>query len=245
MKQRMMRIWLLIVAGMIMTLGVSGCMSKKQENQGNPEAIKNQMLAYLEEKYGEKFLPISFESSGFAYSHDTLWVYPEKGSKEDRFEIWGSRDKDGKYVMNDGYFGIYIKPSYEEVMSGFVRGIYKDFKLYTEFGEGVRLDGFNKDTKIEDIYDIDQSFSSRNIIFVKEDSAMGITDDEAIRKIAEQMKNHRMPGNIRIYVVYNDKFDSVGLHSLNATPAQSKELYVRERTTIKVTNQLEIRKYGE
>ncbi|MEK3872870.1 MULTISPECIES: hypothetical protein [unclassified Paenibacillus] len=74
MSQRAVRILLVVLAGIIITLEVSGCKGKQE-----PGAIKEKMLAYFEEKYGEEFLPLSFESSGFAYSHNTLWAYPKKG----------------------------------------------------------------------------------------------------------------------------------------------------------------------
>ncbi|MBS5914248.1 MAG: hypothetical protein E7L01_26920 [Paenibacillus macerans] len=235
------RILLVMLAGMIITLGVSGCMSKKQD----PDAIKDKMLAYLEEKYGEEFSPLSFESSGFAYSYDTLWAYPKNGTKEDRFEVWGSRTEDGSYGMSDGYFGIYIKPKYEEVLSGFVSEIYKDFKLFTGFEEGVMADRLNKNTKIEEIYAPDELFFSDTVIFVNEDSTKGISDEEGIRRIAEKMKEHKMVGSVRLYVVFNDKFDSIGLDVLDATSAERKELFPRPRQIIKVTHDLEVKKYGE
>ncbi|GBK69135.1 hypothetical protein PbJCM17693_28430 [Paenibacillus macerans] len=231
---------LVVLAGIIITLEVSGCKGKQE-----PGAIKEKMLAYFEEKYGEEFLPLSFESSGFAYSYDTLWAYPKKGTESDRFEVQGTRMEDGSYEMSDGYFGIYIKPKYEELLSGFVSEIYKDFKLFTGFNEGVWSDELNKDTKIEDIYLQDKLFGSNTVIFVKEDSAKGIDDKQGIRKIAEKMKEHKMVGNIRIYAVYNEKFDSVDLNALNATPSEEKELFLRDYEIIKVTQELEVKIYGE
>lgn len=213
--------------------------------KSDPEAIKNQMISYLQEKYGEEFIPISFESSGFAYSYDTLWVYPKDGTKADRFEVRGSKAKDNTYVISDGYYGIYIKPQYEAVLSGFVSEIYQDFKLFTDFGEGVWSEQLNKNTKIEEIYEIDRLVSSSNVIFVKEDSAKNIDDEEAIRKIAENMKAKKMVGNIQLYVVYNDKFDSIGLEALSLTNAQMKDVFVRDYVMIKVNRSLEVKKYGE
>ncbi|MED4955392.1 hypothetical protein ABEO75_19545 [Paenibacillus macerans] len=241
MSQRSVRILLVVLAGMMITLGVSGCMGKKQE----PDAIKDKMLVYLEEKYGEEFLPLSFESSGFAYSHDTLWAYPKNGTKEDRFEVWGSPTEDGSYEMSDGYFGIYIKPKYEELLAGFVSEVYKDFKLFTGFNEGVWSDELNKDTKIEDIYLKDGLFGSNTVIFVKESSAKNIDDEQGIRKIAEKMKEHKMVGNVRLYVVFNEKFGSIDLNALNATPSEEKELFLRDYEIIKVTKELEVKTYGE
>ncbi|WP_435924236.1 hypothetical protein [Paenibacillus sp. DYY-L-2] len=210
----------------------------------DPEAIKDKMLTFLEEKYGEEFLPIAFESGGYAYSFDTLWAYPKNGTQEDRFEIRGSRTKNG-YEFSDGYFGIYIKPKYEALLRRFVAEVYRDFKLFTSFSEGVWSDELNKNTKIEDIHSKDQLFGSSTVIFVNESSTKGIDDEEGIRRIAEKMKEHKMVGNVRVYVVFDDKFDAVKLNALNATPDERKELYPRHRQIIRVTQELEVKKYGE
>lgn len=210
----------------------------------NPETIKDQMITYLQEKYGEEFVPLSFESSGFAYSYDTLWAYPKKGTRADRFEVRGSKTKRG-YEFSDGYFGIYIKPKYEELLSSFVREVYKDFKLYVDFDEGVWSERLNKNSKIEDIYHPNEIFFSDTVIFVSESSTNEIRDEEGIRRIAEKMRDHKMVGSVSLYVVFDEKFNSIGPATLNATPSEEKSIYPRYQQIIKVNRMLEVKKYEE
>ncbi|GIP52981.1 hypothetical protein [Paenibacillus vini] len=205
----------------------------------NPETIKDQMITYLQEKYGEEFLPIAFESSGFAYSYSTLWAYPKKGTRADRFEVRGSKTKRG-YEFSDGYFGIFIKPKYEELLSSFVREIYKDFKLYVKLDEGVWSDELNKTSKIEEIHSKDKLFGTDNVIFVNESSTQGVDDEQGIREIAERMMEHKMVGEVSLYIVFNDKFDTIDLRALNATPSEEKKLYPRYHKFIMVTPDLKI-----
>lgn len=233
---------LLVALTIMISLGVSGCMKKNVD----PEDIKAEMLTYLEEKYGEEFVPMSLSPSGFAYSYDNLRVYPKNGNKGDSFEVWGTRMEDGSYSMSDGYFGIYIKDEYEAMLSGFVGEIYKDFKLYTDFGEGGILpDRLDKNTKLEEIYNKDEMFWSDTVVFVKEASVKGIDDEDSIRKIAENMQAKKMVGSVRLFIVFNEKFDSIGLEALNLNPTKESEYYLRDRKIIKVNRDLEIRKYGE
>lgn len=231
---------LLVALTIIISLGVSGCMKKNVD----PEDIKAEMLSYLEEKYGEEFIPMSLSPSGFAYSYDNLRVYPKNGNKGDSFEVWGTRMEDGSYSMSDGYFGIYIKDEYEAMLSGFVGEIYKDFKLYTDFGEGgVLPDRLDKNTKLEDIYNKDENFSSDTIIFVKQESAKGIDIDKSLRAIAEKMREKEMVVFIRLYVVFDDKFESIELDALNAKEVRNYFLY--DYKYIMVTPDLRIRQNGE
>ncbi|WP_460325240.1 hypothetical protein [Paenibacillus sp. YSY-4.3] len=211
----------------------------------NPEAIKEQMLRHLEEKYGEEFVPMSLSLSDWAYSHDTLFAFPKKGSENDSFEVWGTKKDDGTYAIHDGYFGIYIKPEYEAVMSDIVNDIYDEFKLYTDLGEGVLPDRLNKDTNIEEIYNEDELFSSNTAVFVKELSAKGIDDGDSLRKIAEQMQAKKMVGSVRLYVVFDEKFETVNIDALNLTPTQKSEYFIRERKNINVTKDLRIVNYEE
>jgi hypothetical protein len=232
--------FLLIALTIIISLGVSGCMKKNVD----PEDIKAEMLTYLEEKYGEEFVPMSLSPSGFAYSYDNLRAYPKNGNKGDSFEVWGTRMEDGSYSMSDGYFGIYIKDEYEAMLSNAVGEIYKDFKLYTDFGEGgVLPDRLDKNTKLDEIYNKDEDFWSDTTLFVKQESAKGIDEEASLRNIAEKMLEKKMVGSVHLYIVLDNKYDSIELEALNAK--DEKDYFLYEYKSIKVSVDLKIRKYGE
>lgn len=233
--------FILVFLSLIMLWGVSGCMNKKPK----AEVIKDLMMAHLEEKYGEEFLPMSLSFSNLAYSYDTLLAYPKNGSKQDYFEVEGTRMEDGSYSIRDGYFGVFIKPKYEAVMSGFVHEIYDEFKLYTDFDEGALPDRLNKDTKVEEIYNKDELFSSNTVIFVKESSAKGIDDEESLFKIAQQMQANKLVGNVRLFIVFDDKYEAIGKDALSLNPVKKKEYYLHKRKTIIVSHDLKITNYGE
>lgn len=233
--------FILIFLGLILVSVLSGCMNKKPK----AEVIKDLMMAHLEEKYGEEFVPMSLSFSNLAYSYDTLLAYPKNGSKQDYFEVEGSKMEDGTYSISDGYFGVFIKPKYEAVMSGFVSEIYDEFKLYTNFGEGALPDRLNKDTKIEEIYNKNEYFSSDTVIFVKESSAQGIDDEVSIKKIAERMQANKMVGTVRLFIVFDDKYETIDLNALNINPTKEHEYFLHDRKIIKVSKDLKIMKYGE
>ncbi|WP_410771578.1 hypothetical protein [Fontibacillus sp. BL9] len=127
------RLLLIILAAVLIASGVSGCMKKEQprlhesgqqeqeEVKPDPEIIKEQVLSYLEEKYGEEFVPMTFSDSNWAYSYKSMYLYPKNGSEADYFEVRGTKKSDGTYRFSDGYIGKYISQEYAEVVSGFVR----------------------------------------------------------------------------------------------------------------------------
>ncbi|AZK48625.1 hypothetical protein [Paenibacillus lentus] len=232
--------FILVFLSLIMLWGVSGCMNKKPK----AEVIKDLMMAHLEEKYGEEFLPMSLSFSNLAYSYDTLLAYPKNGSKQDYFEVEGTRMEDGSYSIRDGYFGVFIKPKYEAVMSGFVHEIYDEFKLYTNFGEGALPDRLNKDTPFEEIYNKDEHFSSDTVVFVKQTSAENIDIELSLLQIAGKMRQKQMVGYVRIFVIFDEKFDLIGQEVLNISASKDKEYFVDNPKSVMVTPDLKVRQNG-
>ncbi|MGZ7442199.1 hypothetical protein [Paenibacillus sp. TH7-28] len=243
MSQRAVRILLIVLAGMIITLGVSGCMGKKQEQQAgenkpNPEVIKERVLTHLQEKYGEEFVAVSFSGSGWAYPYNQMYLYPKSGSESNRFEARVVINKDGTYDITDGYFGVLIAPEYAKVVSGFVEEIYKDFKFSVDFGEGVFPDRLNKNTKLEEIYNENEYFNADITVFVKEESAKGIDTIDSLSKVAAKMIEKKLVGNVSIYIVKNEKFESITMEALNAV--NEDEYFIGDSNTVMIGNDLKI-----
>ena len=243
MNQWAARTLLVVLAGMIIILGVSGCMSKKkpaEETKPTPEVVKEKVLTHLQEKYGEEFVPVSFSGSSWAYAYNTMYVYPKSGSKSDSVEVHIVINKDGTYNISDGYFGALIAPEYAKVVSGIVEEIYKDYKFFLRFSEGVYPDRLNKDTKIEEIYDENDLFVSYSTVFVKEDSAKGIDTLDSLKKIAEKMIDKKLVGDVSIYIVKNEKFDSITMEALNAV--NEDEYFIGDYNIVMIGKDLKILK---
>ncbi|WMT40638.1 hypothetical protein RE628_26425 [Paenibacillus sp. D2_2] len=241
MNQWAVRILLVVIIGTMMILGVSGCMNKKQlaeENKPNPEVIKERVLTHLQEKYGEEFVPISFNGSSWAYAYNQMYLSPKNGSESDRFEVRIVINKDGTYDISDGYFGILIAPKYAKVVSEFLGGIYKDFKFFINFGEGVFPDRLNKNTKLDEIYNANEFFNSDITVFVKDESAKGIDTIDSLNKIAEKMIDKKLVGNVTIYIVKNEKFDSITMEALNAV--NEDEYFIGDYNILMIGKDLEI-----
>lgn len=234
-----LRMLLVILAGVIITVGMSGCMSEKAK-EPTAEEIKMEVEKHLQEKYGEEFEPLSFTDSNWAYSYNKMYWYPKNGEESDNFEVRVVINKDGSRHISDGYFGRIIAPEYAKVVSEIVRNIYEDFKFSIRFREGMFLDRLNKDTKLEDIYNKDEKpFVSYSTIFVKEDSAKGIDTIDSLKEIANKLIEKKLVGNVKIYIVKNEKFDSITMEALNAV--DMSEYFVNEDYNIVVVgSELEV-----
>ncbi len=222
---------------LIILIGVSGCMSANSKLSSKEKETK--VLEYLKNKYNEEFVPLSISESGWGQGHDVIVLYPKNGKKEDVFQAWGTKMDDGTYSVSDGYFKYIIKSEYETAMSSFVKGIYKEFKLYTDFGEGVFPDKLNKNTKISDIYNSSPNISSETIVFVKKSSADGIDVSESLKKIALKMRENKLVGSVKIYVVLDNKYEITNHETLGSVVF--KEYFTEDsRKYIDVYSNLEI-----
>ena len=211
----------IIVLIMIM-IGVGGCMkaeAKKEIIRYNLEEKKEIVLGYLKEKYNEEFVIRSMVGANWSQSHDEFYAYPKSGTEEDIFAIWFYPRDDGTWIASDGYFAVIIKDEYEEVMNGFVKDIYSDYKLYVSFGSKglVYPQRLNKDTTMSEIYKEgeEKGLDSDTTVLVKESAAKGIDTDESLKKIAEKMKEHKLVGKIIIYLIYDEKFDQATYSSFD------------------------------
>ncbi|WP_026476057.1 hypothetical protein [Alkaliphilus transvaalensis] len=229
---------ILIGLTLVILIGVSGCTKKK--NRYTPEGIKEMMLAYLEEKYDEEFVPISLTMENWAYKYDSLRVYPKNGNREDFFEVQGFRMDDGTYEMMDGYFKYIIKDAYEVQIREYVSEYYDDIKIFTRIsGSGVYDDRLNKSTKLSEVYDIDPSYLPAIDIFVKEDTTQEIEASEILRDVGNRLIEDKLPAMLVLYIVYEDKFPEADLSFLKLHHTEFPK-YVIEERMLTIGRKLEI-----
>lgn len=198
---------LLIALSISILMGVCGCTIMKKTY--TPDEEKEIVLKYLQDKYHEEFVAESLVGGGWAYSYDEIYLHPKSGKKgEDSFVVHFSGHDDGTYHLSDGYFGIIIQDKYKSTMSGFVKDIYKDFMLNTNVPSDITYaDGLNKDTKISEIYDLDNLFLPKTLICVKGSSMQGIDLENSLAGIAKRMLENRLTGRVTVYVVNDDKYE--------------------------------------
>lgn len=148
----MKNFFLLVFIGLTLLLGGS-CMDKAAWINQN----KDKMINEVNIKYGEVFIPIESVSKNWAYEYEVLIASPE-GLPEKKFRIEMYKDENGKDIIKDGYFGVLIEKEYTELIGTLVSPIYKEIKIFTDFGNRVFSNDLNKGVKIEEIYENDKLF---------------------------------------------------------------------------------------
>jgi len=101
---------------LIMLMGAGGCMNIFPQSD---EAVRNQILSKLYDKYGKEFEAISLERG---YS-DILHCYPVGGSPDADYVRAVRQGKENDYIYKDTYFGIIIRDALEQEMQAACAGI--------------------------------------------------------------------------------------------------------------------------
>lgn len=115
-------------------------------NQPTREEVKQEMLNYLQQKYGEEFESQYIEYKSWAQKgHEVMLAFPKKGSEEDVFVV--NRYQNGK-KYEDGYIGLLMKPTYEGLIEESLASSFKESKIVLNY-KYVYPEAFDKETDFE------------------------------------------------------------------------------------------------
>lgn len=171
------------------------------------EAKKNMVLEYLNNKYGEEFEGLKYKPAQLMQGHDEFYVYPKKGTKEDGFQVWGYY-KDGTYKMRDGYFGVFIHDEYEKTIREIVDAYLSEYMLDVSTTQAICPERLNKNTKINEIYNVEEFFSPTVNLYVKS-SIISETDlERMLDKVAKELIEKKLMLSFTAYRVPVEKYDN-------------------------------------
>lgn len=149
-------------------------------NQSQKSAILciEEMLVYLEDKYGETFCYDGYVPDG-GVDPEYLTAYAEKDSKK-RIVTLYRKYENGEYVYEDDYQNILAEEDYKNALMSFISKYIdeKDYKLFVEIDDVD--DNWTKESIINDVY-------SSDVVFLKNEINTDIM--EFLKMYGEWMKN--------------------------------------------------------
>ena len=113
-------------------MGLSGDYDELTDTQKSAVTSADDMLAYLEEKYGKRFCYLSYAPSG-TLDKEHLEAYPADGQPYDKVTVYRTYEN-GEYSYEDDYENILIRPRYEEKVRHFAEEYFpaEGIKVYTD-----------------------------------------------------------------------------------------------------------------
>ncbi len=123
-----------------------------EERPTKEDSRKEEVLAYLEERYGEEFEIASYRGRSYAYDYVHMYAYP-KGYEDEahKFEIQGRINEEGKMEYVDSYVMIRLTDEYASYVDEIIDEYFDDYKFYLEFSSEWMTNELPADTKVEDL----------------------------------------------------------------------------------------------
>ncbi|MCM1235651.1 MAG: hypothetical protein NC489_36605 [Ruminococcus flavefaciens] len=127
--------------------------------EASPEEKKEQrmqeVLAYLEERYGEEFEIASYRGMSYVHDYVQMYAYPKGFSDEaHQFQIQGRLDEDGNMEYTDSYVMVKLTDDYAVYVDQIIDEYFDDYKFFLEFNSEWITSNLPSDTKVEDLFEL-------------------------------------------------------------------------------------------
>ena len=151
-----------IFVGIVLIMGIIVWIGNRIRIQNNINKYKNQdfvqqeMLRYLEERYGEKFVMQSFTGYGYSYSnYAEMKACPEgQEDEEHTFQVQGYYNKDGAMDFYDTYVMVRLLKDYEAYLDPIIGEYFDEYKFYMTVSAEWVTNSLPPDTTLEDLWEM-------------------------------------------------------------------------------------------
>lgn len=199
-----------IVALCISIVALTGCTVKKTYTL---EEKRELVLDYMQKKYGEEFVGISYNLAEILKEYDEFFVYPKSKGQEGWTKVVGDYEK-GEYVLIDGYFGQLIEDRYyqylDKIFSKYLNRYYFTIRIERDRAYSSKL---TKDIPIEEIADnMDEGWAFRPYIdlVIPSSELEEVSDKELWRlgnKLGEACLESNLYLSVDLRVIKQKKFE--------------------------------------
>ena len=209
-----------MVAGVLMLLavviaGVSGCMEK--------ETLEEQMVSYMEEKYGDSFSYVRPWGSSLGQKHICRVLQSDRYPGQD--VLVSCSGEDGKMVFHDSYPALEFQPLAAEKMQEACEETWPGLQVRTEQVPALRVltDELGEDPALEDYTAWQYNGDYYNIfVDIPADEEKGKEDAERLRQTLE---SRNMAA--RMYLYYGKSTEDY--ENMIALQMDGNFVYIREK----------------
>jgi hypothetical protein len=167
--------------------------------------MKKDMIAHLEKKYGEKFIPLYFlAESGW----DRMTFYKEGTNPKTDYAYIYREKEHGKVVYRDNYFGLIIREEYENLVKKEVEKVYGECKVYSETSNDYFPDELNKRNNYQDALEKMTFFEYSSRIYIKSTGKTAILNDK-IDILVNNFKKNNLNGIFSLYYMKTGHYEDL------------------------------------
>jgi len=157
-RMRIKKKFILIGMCLIIVMTTGGCekmyndyVKKKQEELPSREEVKQEMLDYLKDKYGEKFECATIEYKSWSNrGREHMEAYPKGGNPNNNFVLKRNTNADGSITYEDGYIGYLMKEKYVELLEPIAKEYFPISTVVIGYDKYTYPEAFTKETTFEE-----------------------------------------------------------------------------------------------
>lgn len=198
----------------LLLAGVCGCDMKTVNNE------KNNVVPYLQEKYGESFTLLSYNIRSIDVPYDEAICENNIGQKVKVYVDY----EDNSVVLTDDYYGVLIHPEYSSDLRLIVSEYCKDYKLFTQFSANYFDGKYVRNTELDVALSEDrEQFYSRTVLFLPSHIEI---EEIAFEELCSTLLTQNMTMYWAVYQVGDDIYTNID---------ESKEasIYIRSEDGIR------------
>ncbi|AGF54065.1 hypothetical protein B0P06_001876 [Clostridium saccharoperbutylacetonicum] len=207
---------------------------ENEERPKGPEAVKDRIISFLNEKYGKEFIPISLTNNDWQNITDELWVYPKGGDKKkDAFGASG-QVQNGKYTIYDDYVSVLVRDEYEDRIQKIAKEFFPQCKLDISF-EFSLPNKFGINTKLQDIIDAGSEVKYDPTVRIMVAPTLGSVEefDKKVDLFDQKMADNKLQGSPIIFYLKENNLD-LKFEDMNIRTYQKRRaIYIDEYFNIK------------
>ena len=168
------------------------------------EFVQQDIMNYLEDRYGEEFVMESYTGRGYSYNNYVqMYAYP-KGREESRykFQVQGYYNKKGEMEYFDTYVYQKLKEEYEERLDPYIAEYFDEYKYYLEYNVEWVNSNLPADITLDEMLEEGGYYRPRLYIYIKPGIPM---DQSKVKIICENLRKDQMRMDVVFWLVEDEE----------------------------------------
>lgn len=220
-----MKKYLIVIVSVLM-IGVYGCTMKPnnvpEQNYHETEyEVVGEAKEYLTDKYGSFYYEVlGFFEAGWNHEYDLLNLAVEIDGQKESFSVQRHKTESG-YIFQDNYFGLLIRPSFEERVSALAKDYFEEYKVYATLTQNYP-DNLTDATQIDDLLALDNLQNISVVVTVKDISGDMEKFESTAAAFVDQWSKEEIPSTVRVICLSCEVFENISRSNVSSVYVENQ-----------------------
>lgn len=227
----MKKIFLFIV--LILLIGACGCAMKpnNQTSRTNRSQSEQEIVSAIKEHLSQKYGSFNYQVEGFIkagwdHDYDLLNLSVEINGTKETFSVQRHSTESG-YVYEDNYFGLLVRPNFEEKVSELAADYFASMNVYVTLSQNYP-DNLTNAAQIDDLLALD-NLQNISVIVTVEENFNSVEEFTAAAKLfVSKWTDQRIPSTVRVIYLNKEVFANTNRSNVSSVLVNNQLAEYRE-----------------